>query len=63
MGFIPIVTFWQVVVDLVIGTSAPPGHGHRFGVAQAEAWSLILPPQGWSTADTARLVTVLAEAG
>lgn len=63
MGFIPVVTFWQVVVDLVIGTSAPPGHGHRFGAAQAEAWSLILPPLGWSSPDTARLVTVLDEAG
>jgi uncharacterized membrane protein len=51
------------VVDLVIGTSAPPGHGHRFGVAQAEAWSLILPPEGWSSADTHRLVAVLEEIG
>lgn len=63
MAYIPIVTFWQVVIDLVIGTSAPPGHGHRFGVGQAEAWSLILPPDGWSTTDTDRLVAVLEETG
>jgi uncharacterized membrane protein len=56
--YIPVVTFWQVVVDLVMGTNAPIGHGHKFGPAQAEAWSLILPPSGWSAEDNRRLLVV-----
>lgn len=61
MPYVPIVTFWQLVVDLVMGTNAPLGHGHKFGSAQAEAWSLIIPPDDWSTADTSRLVDTVDE--
>jgi uncharacterized membrane protein len=54
--YVPIVTWFQMVIDLILGTNAPVGHGHKFGPAQAEAWSLILPPTGWATEDTRRLV-------
>jgi uncharacterized membrane protein len=59
MPYIPIVTYFQMTVDLVLGTNAPVGHGHKFGSGQAEAWSLILPPAGWDMADTQRLITVV----
>lgn len=52
MPYVPVVTYLQMVVDLALGTGAPPGHGHKFGPAQAEAWSLILPPAGWTMEDT-----------
>jgi uncharacterized membrane protein len=61
MPYVPIVTFWQLVVDLVMGTNAPLGHGHKFGSAQAEAWSLIIPPDDWSAAETRRLVDTVEE--
>lgn len=61
MPYVPVVTFWQLVVDLVMGTNAPIGHGHKFGSAQAEAWSLIIPPEGWSDADARRLVITVDE--
>lgn len=61
MPYVPVVTFWQLVVDLVMGTNAPLGHGHKFGSAQAEAWSLIIPPDNWSAADTNRLVVTVNE--
>ncbi len=61
MPYVPVVTFWQLVVDLVMGTNAPLGHGHKFGSAQAEAWSLIIPPHDWSAADTDRLVVTVDE--
>lgn len=59
MPYVPVVTFWQVVVDLIMGTNAPPGHGHKFGAAQAEAWALIVPPPGWTEADTRRLLAAV----
>lgn len=61
MPYVPVVTFWQLVVDLVMGTNAPLGHGHKFGSAQAEAWSLIIPPDKWSAPDTDRLVVTVNE--
>lgn len=62
MPFIPVVTFWQLVVDLVMGTNAPLGHGHKFGLAQAEAWSLIAPPEDWSSDRTERLLVAVGDA-
>ncbi len=59
MRYYPIATFLRVTVDLMLGLGAPPGHGHRYGVSQAEAWTLIVPPEGWATHDTKRLITEL----
>lgn len=56
--YVPVVTYFQMVIDLVLGTNAPVGHGHKFGPAQAEAWSLILPPSGWTIENTEALVAV-----
>ena len=63
MPFVPIVTCVQIGLDLLQSTGVPPGHGHVFGPAHAEAWALIAPPRGWSPGDTARLVAVIAEEG
>ena len=59
MRYYPVATFFRVTVDLMLGLSAPPGYGHRYGVSQAEAWTLIIPPEGWTTDDTRRLVGVV----
>ncbi|HSJ84234.1 MAG TPA: alpha/beta-hydrolase family protein [Acidimicrobiia bacterium] len=58
MPYVPVVTYFQMVIDLILGTNAPVGHGHKFGPAQAEAWSLILPPPGWTIEDAEALVAV-----
>jgi uncharacterized membrane protein len=57
--YLPIVTYFQMIIDLILGTNAPVGHGHKFGTAQAEAWSLILPPTGWTREDTRTLVGLM----
>jgi uncharacterized membrane protein len=57
--YVPVVTYFQMVIDLILGTNAPVGHGHKFGPAQAEAWSLILPPPGWTREDSKALVAVV----
>jgi uncharacterized membrane protein len=59
--WVPIVTFLQVTADLVVGHSPPAGHGHQFGEDPADAWAVILHPDGWTDADTARLREVLVE--
>lgn len=61
MPYVPGVTFLQVMVDLVMGTNAPIGHGHRFGAAQAEAWALITSPETWPTTDTERLRSLIED--
>lgn len=61
MPYLPVVTGVQTAVDMVLGGSAPVGHGHIFATEQAEAWALIAPPAEWSHADTTRLVEHLTE--
>lgn len=58
MYFVPIVTFCEVGIDLLVATGAPAGHGHRFAEEQAHAWALVIPPDGWTSDDTTRLVAV-----
>ncbi|MPZ26962.1 MAG: hypothetical protein GEV12_11225 [Micromonosporaceae bacterium] len=58
--WLPMVTFWQVTVDLMTSTKAPPGHGHSYQGGIAVAWAELLAPPGWTDADTARLRAELA---
>ncbi|UOY02591.1 alpha/beta hydrolase [Blastococcus sp. PRF04-17] len=58
MSWYPVVTFAQVTADLAVGNSTPVGHGHRYGDF-VRHWAAILPPPGWSDADTDRVAAVL----
>lgn len=40
--WIPVVTFWQVSVDLALGFSTTPGHGHNFSGEHVDGWSAVL---------------------
>jgi uncharacterized membrane protein len=53
--WLPVVTFLQTAVDLANAQSVPVGHGHRYGATIADGWAALLPPPGWTQADTARL--------
>jgi uncharacterized membrane protein len=59
MPFVPIVTGLQVGLDLLQSMNVPPGHGHVFGSMHAEAWVQIVPPSGWTSADTTRLLATI----
>ncbi|MBF6338839.1 alpha/beta-hydrolase family protein [Nocardia abscessus] len=59
----PFVTFLQVAADMAVSTSVPDGHGHTYVVDIADAWSAILPPEGWTPADNDRLRATLAGIG
>lgn len=60
MLWVPVVTALQLAVDQ-LASGIPDGQGHEFGQAPAYAWASILPPEGWSDADTERLAEKLAE--
>jgi uncharacterized membrane protein len=59
MQWFPVVTFWQVTVDLITSAQAPAGHGHSYRESVADGWAALVPPAGWTDADTARLRAVL----
>lgn len=59
MSWYPVVTFWQVTVDMANSKGVPQGHGHNYGTLIPDAWLAITQPEGWTDADTARLDDVL----
>ena len=54
MDWFPVVTFWQVSADLTEAEEMPAGHGHNYGDMALDGWAAVLPPQGWTPADTDR---------
>ena len=46
MVWIPVVTFWQVTVDLPLATGVPDGHGHTYTREFVDGWAEILQPPG-----------------
>ncbi len=54
MSWYPVVTFWQVSADLTNAASPPMGYGHNYGAALVDAWAIVAPPPGWTSADTER---------
>ena len=55
MNWLPWVTFWQVTADMVYSTGVPDGHGHVYQKEYVDAWAAVLQPDGWTTADTAKI--------
>ena len=60
MNWFPLVTFWQVLVDMTAAQSVPTGHGHRYGANIVDGWAALAAPPGWSPADTAKLRLLLS---
>jgi uncharacterized membrane protein len=56
--WLPFVTFWQVTADMAFSTGVPAGHGHSYGTETAEAWTRVLPPDGWTSDRTAALTAL-----
>jgi uncharacterized membrane protein len=55
VSWFPFVSGLQEVSDLVAGFGAPSGYGHNYDVDFASAWAAVVPPDGWTVADTKRL--------
>ncbi len=63
MRWYPIVTFWQVSADMTNASSVPAGHGHNYSDSVLDGWAGVIPPDGWTTADTERVRAALQQAG
>ena len=59
LTYVPIVTQFQLLVDMVLSTSpkaVPLGYGHHYIAAHyIEPWVAVTNPENWSQADTERL--------
>ena len=54
--FMPVVTQFQLALDMALSFSAPPGHGHAYYAQDYIApWVEVTAPEGWSPEDTDRL--------
>jgi uncharacterized membrane protein len=54
--FMPIVTQFQLALDLALSFSAPPGHGHAYySQDYIGPWVQVTAPERWSPEHTARL--------
>jgi uncharacterized membrane protein len=55
MRWNPVVTFWQVSADLTNAEGVPGGHGHNYSNDILDGWAAVVPPDGWTPADTERI--------
>jgi uncharacterized membrane protein len=61
MRWYPIVSFLQLLVDMMTATTTPMGHGHVYAPQHyIDAWIEVTDVQGWSAADIDRLKAHLA---
>ena len=59
MSWYPVLTFWQVTIDLMASVDVPDGHGHVYRGEVLDGWVAVAAPPGWTDADTARARQVL----
>ncbi|HEX7824412.1 MAG TPA: alpha/beta hydrolase, partial [Mycobacterium sp.] len=59
MRWYPIISFWQVGADMTNALSVPGGHGHNYGDSVLDGWAAVVPPDGWTDEDTARVRVAL----
>lgn len=60
MSWLPVVTFVQVTMDMLVAGDVPPGYGHNYRTEYAMGWAQVAPPEGWTDADTAALIEALS---
>ncbi|WP_108482026.1 alpha/beta hydrolase [Oceaniglobus ichthyenteri] len=57
MKFMPIVTQFQLAVDMALANTAPSGYGHAYyGPDYIGPWVAVTAPDNWTGSDTARLI-------
>jgi uncharacterized membrane protein len=62
--WVPGVTMWQVLFDLALAATVPEGYGHEYSKdGNARGWISVIDPDGWTEADTERLVQEMIELG
>lgn len=61
--FMPVVTQFQLALDMALSFGAPPGHGHTYRARDyVGPWAEVTAPKNWTGADSKRLMD-LCDAG
>lgn len=60
MTWIPLVTFWQITLDMPHAAAVPEGHGHRYTRESVDGWATLLQPAGWTGEKADRLRAIVA---
>jgi uncharacterized membrane protein len=56
LRFVPVVTQFQLALDMAISTAVPPGYGHSYYAQDyIGPWVEVTAPEDWTAEDTARL--------
>jgi uncharacterized membrane protein len=66
MKWYPVVTFWQLIFDMVTGTSdaLPDGNGHRYSSdAYIKSWVAMTEPADWTEQQTEALIELFHSLG
>lgn len=59
----PVVTFFQLLLDMGIATSVPFGFGHNYAAEHyIDGWVAVTAPEGWGDAEVERLQALFADA-
>ncbi|WBU54306.1 alpha/beta-hydrolase family protein [Paracoccus sp. SCSIO 75233] len=59
LRFMPVVTQFQLALDMAFSLAAPAGHGHSYYAHDyIGAWEAVTAPEGWTAEDTERLKQV-----
>lgn len=62
MSWFPLVSMWQVALDLPSAGEVPWGFGHMYSIrANTDAWVAVTDPPGWTPERTDELVAVLEQ--
>ena len=60
MGWFPVVTMWQVLLDMPSADSVPEGFGHKYSAeAHLRAWVAVTDPPNWSPDRERRILEAL----
>ncbi len=58
----PIITMFQLAMDMATATNVPKGYGHLYAAEHyIDAWEALTDPEGWTEADGARLKDMFRE--
>jgi uncharacterized membrane protein len=59
LHFMPVVTQFQLALDMALSTTVPGGYGHSYHAPDyIGPWVQVTRPEGWTEADTARLIAL-----
>lgn len=58
--WVPVISFFQVAVDMMSAANVAPGHGHNYAARQyAIAWAAVSAPKSWTEGETERMQVLL----